>query len=193
MKKIYILFIFSIFALGIHAQDLKIGLKAGANLSDASGKAFKQGFNFGYQIGLFSEMMVTKKYGLQPEVLLSESTLRPGSDFNDLYQGQTILGLTKIKLQYLTIPVLFNYKPISLLALQLGPQFGILMNQTKSLTNTASDAFKNGDLAIVAGAQLTVLKFRLYGRYALGTKNLNVQDLQTWKTQQVQLGIGVTL
>jgi hypothetical protein len=175
------------------AQDIKLGFKVGANLSDASGKAFKEGFNFGYQLGLFSELMVTKKYGIQPEILFSESALRPGTDFNSLYSGQTVTGLTKIKLQYLAIPVLFNYKPIPLLAFQFGPQFGILMSQTQSLKDNALDAFKNGDLSIVAGAQLTILKFRLYGRYALGTKNLNVQDVETWKSQHVQLGLGVTL
>jgi len=79
------------------------------------------------------------------------------------------------------------------LAFQLGPQFGILMSQTQSLKDNTLDAFKNGDLAAVAGVQLTILKFRLYGRYALGTKNLNVQNAETWKSQHVQLGLGVTL
>jgi hypothetical protein len=175
------------------AQDIKLGFKVGANLSDASGKAFKEGFNFGYQLGLFSELMVTKKYGIQPEILFSESELRPGTDFNSLAGSPTIDDLTKIKLQYLAIPVLFNYKPIPILAFQLGPQFGILMSQTQSLKDNTLDAFKNGDLAAVAGVQLTILKFRLYGRYALGTKNLNVQNAETWKSQHVQLGLGVTL
>jgi hypothetical protein len=67
------------------------------------------------------------------------------------------------------------------------------MSQTQSLKDNTLDAFKNGDLAAVVGVQLTILKFRLYGRYALGTKNLNVQNAETWKSQQIQLGIGVTL
>lgn len=193
MKKLSLFLVSSLFLISMQAQDIKLGFKLGANLSDATGKAFKEGFNFGYQAGIFTELMVTKKYGLQPEILFSESNLKPAENFTDLYTGQTAVGLTKIKLQYLNIPILFNYKPFPLLALQLGPQFGILMSQTKSLKDNTADAFKNGDLSVVAGAQLTILKFRVYGRYALGTKNLNVQDLQTWKSQHVQLGVGVTL
>ena len=45
----------------MQAQDIKLGFKLGANLSDATGKAFKEGFNFGYQAGIFTELMVTKK------------------------------------------------------------------------------------------------------------------------------------
>ena len=175
------------------AQDIKLGLKGGANLYDATGTAFKDGFNFGYQVGVFLELMATKKYGIQPEVLFSESTLRPGSNFSSLYDDITVTGLTKIKLQYLNIPVLFNYKPIPFLTLQLGPQFGILMSQTQSFKDNAIDAFKKGDLSVVGGAQLNILKFRIYGRYAVGTKNLNVQNKETWKSQQIQLGVGVTL
>ena len=194
MKKFcWLLSCFFLLENTVMAQDIKLGFKVGANFSDASGKAFKEGFNFGYQLGLFSELMVTKKYGIQPEILFSESELRPGTDFNSLYNGQTVSGLTKIKLQYLAIPVLFNYKPLPILAFQLGPQFGILMSQTQSLKDNALDAFKHGDLAAVAGVQFTILKFRLYGRYALGTKNLNVQNAETWKSQHVQLGVGVTL
>lgn len=194
MKKFcWLLCCFFLLQNSIKSQDIKLGFKVGANLSDASGKAFQEGFNFGYQLGLFSELMVTKKYGIQPELLFSESALRPGTDFSSLYSGQVVSGLTKIKLQYLNVPVLFNYKPLPILAFQLGPQFGILMSQTKSLRGNVTDVIKNGDLAIVAGAQITVLKFRVYGRYAIGTKDINLQDVQTWKSQHVQLGLGVTL
>ena len=194
MKTFYC-FLLSFFLLWnfANAQDIKLGLKGGANLYDASGTAFKDGFNFGYQVGAFLELMATKKYGIQPEVLFSESTVRPGNDFSSLYNDLTVTGLTKIKLKYLNIPILFNYKPIPFLTLQLGPQFGILMSQTQSLKDNTLDAFKKGDLSVVGGAQLKILKFRIYGRYAVGTKNLNVQNKETWKSQQIQLGIGFTL
>lgn len=195
MKKICLFLVSTMLLLAVHSQDIKLGFKLGANLSDASGNSFKSGYNFGYQVGLFTELMATKKYGIQPELLFSESNLRPADEFTDLYNTinlQTVTGLRKIKLQYLSIPVLFTYKPVPIIALQVGPQFGILMNQTKSLRGNATDAFKDGDLSIVAGAQVTILKFRVYGRYAIGTRNLNLQDLQTWKSQNLQLGIGVT-
>ena len=192
MKKICWLSLFVLFINVLSAQDFKLGIKGGANIADASGLAFKDGFNFGYQLGLFSELMVTKKFGIQPEFLFSESTLRPGVNFNSI-AGLTVGSLSKIKLQYLNMPILLNYKPIPFVSFQLGPQFGILMNKDQSLPNNALNAFKKGDLAVVAGAQIIILKFRLYGRYALGTKNLNIQDRETWKSQQIQLGVGLTL
>lgn len=194
MKKIFLIaFGLCVFQFS-NAQGFKVGVKVGANLTNTTGTSFKNAYEFGYHAGLFSELMITEKFGIQPELLFSETNLRTGTDFNSLYSTVALSDITKIKLQYMTIPVLLDYKPISLVTLQLGPQFGILMSQTKSLKDNAGDAFKNGDFSLLGGVQLNFLKFRVYGRYAVGLMNINdIDSKDEWKSQTLQIGAGITL
>jgi hypothetical protein len=138
--------------------------------------------------------MLTKKFGIQPEILFSETNLRAGDSLGSLYNGISLTDIAKIKLQYISIPILLDYKPIPFLTLQAGPQFGILMNQTKPLSANAKDAFKKGDLSLLLGAQLNVFKFRVYARYAVGLSDINDFDnKEKWNSQTVQLGLGLAL
>ena len=78
--------------------------------------------------------------------------------------------------------------------LQAGPQFGILMDQNKDLLQNGKNAFKSGNFSLVGGLQLNLLKFRVYGRFVGGQTNIdNVGDKETWKTQAIQLGVGIAL
>jgi hypothetical protein len=103
-------------------------------------------------------------------------------------------NISKIKLHYLSIPVLINYNISNILSLQVGPQFGILMNKDKNLVQNGKDAFKSGDFSVAAGLQLNVLKFRAYGRFIGGTTDLNnLGSNDTWKVNMFQLGVGLAL
>lgn len=194
MRKIFIIAIGLCVFQSSNAQGIKVGVKVGANLTNSTGVSFKNEYEFGYHAGFFSELMITKKFGIQPELLFSETNLRTGTGFNSLYSMVAIPNITNIKLQYMTIPVLLDYKPFSLVTLQLGPQFGILMSQTKSLKENAGDAFKKGDFSLLGGVQLNFLKFRVYGRYAVGLMNINdIDSKEEWKSQTLQIGAAITL
>ena len=83
---------------------------------------------------------------------------------------------------------------MKLVTLQLGPQFGILMNKNKTLVQNGKSAFKGGDFSMLGGVQLNVLNFRFYGRYSVGLNNINdIDNKQKWKNQAIQLGVGITL
>ena len=80
------------------------------------------------------------------------------------------------------------------MALQVGPQFGILMDQNKKLLQNGQDAFKSGDFSMLGGIQLKLLKFRIYGRYAIGLSDINnISNSDKWKSQSIQLGVGISL
>ncbi|MEO7801297.1 MAG: PorT family protein, partial [Ginsengibacter sp.] len=82
----------------------------------------------------------------------------------------------------------------NLLALQAGPQFGILMNKDRNLLQNGQQAFKNGDFSMLGGVQLSLSKFRVYGRYAVGLSNIkNIDNQDEWKSQSIQLGVGLSL
>jgi hypothetical protein len=131
------------------------------------------------------------KFGIQPEVLFNQTNVDTSSEFSDVYQFNHI---NNIKLNALSIPIMLNYNLNKFITLQAGPQFGILLDQDKTLLQNGGDAFKSGNFALSGGIQLNLLKFRVYGRFVGGLTNLdNVGDKETWKTQAIQLGVGIGL
>lgn len=175
-----------------HSQSFHLGIKGGANINKLSGKSFKDEFSFGYHLGGFAEIGLSKQFSIQPEVVFNEFKQDTSSQFRDIYQLNNLS--TNIKLNYLSIPILLNYKPSNILSFQLGPQFGIVMNQNEKLLQNGKDAFKKGDFSMVGGVQLKFSSIRVYGRYAVGLNNLNDIDSQDkWKSQSFQLGVGLAI
>ena len=178
--------------IGAQAQgSFKIGARVGSTMYKIDGQAFKEGFNFGYHLGGALEIMFTKKFGIQPEVLFNQTKTETGSSLGSLTSSLNPNVVADLK--YLSIPVLINLRPSGgPLMLQFGPQFGILMDDGQSLLNNSGAAFKNGDLSLLGGVQLKLLMFRIYGRYGIGLTNISdVANSDTWKSQMVQLGVGI--
>src|SRR3954453_17573115 len=86
------------------AQGFHIGAKAGANLGKINGQPFSDGFKLGYQLGGFAEIDFTKGFGIQPELLWSQtntkvtdeplSGLKPGAEYH---------------MNYLSVPILLRF------------------------------------------------------------------------------------
>ena len=176
-----------------NAQGFHFGGKAGASLTKVTGKAFKEGYDLGYHLGAFAEIDVTKKWGIQPEVLWNQVNTQRASGTDAVFNNfQT--NTDDIKLDYLSIPVLLRYNATNFLTFNLGPQFGILINKNETLWNNGKEAFKSGDLSLVGGATINLKTFRVYGRYNIGLNDIkDVQNSDSWKSQQVQLGVGIRL
>ena len=180
-----------IFSLTSFSQGLNFGVKGGASINKITGKSFKEEFTYGYHVGGFVTIGLGKKLSLQPEVLFNQVNIDTSSSFSSIYQFNKI---NNIKLSYLSIPLLLNYNVSNILALQAGPQFAVLMDQDKNILQNGEQAFKNGDFSMIGGLQLKLLKFRVYGRYVIGLSNLdNIGDKDEWKSQSIQLGIGIGL
>ncbi|MEP7164627.1 MAG: porin family protein [Ferruginibacter sp.] len=191
MKKIILPFVIlmTFTASTTYSQSFKFGIKAGTDIKKLSGKSFDDQFSYGYHLGAFAEIGLASKFGLQPEVYFSQVNIDTSSHFSDIHQFNQI---SKVQLKYVNIPILLSYKPNKFVALQAGPQFGILMDNSKSVFQNGKDAFKKGDFSMVAGIQLKFSKIRLYGRYGVGLSNLNdIDDKDKWKSQTVQLGLGL--
>ncbi|MEO8719774.1 MAG: porin family protein [Ginsengibacter sp.] len=174
----------------LFSQGLTFGIKGGANLGKISGQSFKNEFTLGYHVGAFATIG-GKKWSVQPEVLFSQISSDTATNFNSVYSFNNI---KKIELQYLTIPILLNYKLSNIFSIQAGPQFGILLDQNKNLVQNGKDAFKSGDFSMAAGLQLNLLKFLVYGRFVGGLTDMNnLSNDETWKVQTIQVGIGIAL
>jgi Outer membrane protein beta-barrel domain len=193
MKKVFVLLLVMFFCTHIHAQGLHLGIKAGTNNSLLTGNSFNDGFNWSFMAGAFAEVNFTSRWSIQPEVLFSQITSQTASNFNDAYSEG--INSKEIKLQYLNIPILLTYKlPLPILSLQLGPQFGTLLNNNSSITTSGINAFKSGDFSMVAGAQVNLLMFKGGIRYVYGFTNINnINDADTWKTRTIQLYVGIRI
>lgn len=174
------------------AQGFHLGAKIGTNISQITGRSFDQGFQWGFSAGAFAELNFTSKWGIQPELLFNQTQTQTASNFNDIYyQG---INSRNVSLNYLSIPILLSFKLIPLLSIQVGPQFGILMNTSQNITTNGENAFKNGDFSLVGGAQVNLGGIRLGARYIYGTTNLNdVTNTDTWKNQNFQLYFGLRI
>jgi len=193
MKKILFAAILLAFSFASQAQGVKLGAKLGANMNKVTGKSFNEEYDLSYHVGAFLEIDLNKKWGLQPEVYFNQATATRSSGFNTLYTSNPNAN-TNIKLNYLSIPILLRYNIGNIVTLNAGPQFSILMNNDRTLLQNGGEAFKNGDFAMAAGAQLNLKMFRVYGRYNIGLSNINdIDDRDKWKNQQLQLGVGVRL
>lgn len=193
MKRVLITFLtIGLFTLSAQAQGVRAGVKLGANLNKIEGQSFNDGFDLSYHAGAFFEIDLNKKWGIQPEILWNQTTGRR-SNFNSLYASvANPNGSEKFKLNYLSIPLLLRYNIGNILSLNAGPQFGILLQEDKTLLQSGQSAFKDGDFSMVAGAQLNFKFIRIYGRYNIGLQNINdIDKKDKWTNQQIQMGLGL--
>jgi len=189
--KLFILAIFSIMGTAVFAQKIHVGVKGGANVNKLTGKSFDDQFSFGYHAGGFVAVGLGKKFAIQPEVLFNQINVDTSSDYSTIYQFNKV---SKVQLRYLSVPILLNFKPVKYLTLQAGPQFGILTNKSKTLVQNGKEAFKSGDFSMLGGAQINISHLNIYARYAVGLSNLNdIDNKEKWKSQSVQIGVGLTL
>ncbi len=196
MKKRFVSLLCALFCVMIvQAQRLDFGGKVGANMTKIDGTKFKDGYELNYQLGFFGEIDFNENWGIQPEILFSQTSSKVDSGFRATYEnlpGQLIKR--DVKLNYLNIPVLLRINAGKLLTFNVGPQFSILVNDDENLFSNGKQAFKSGDFAAVFGAQVNISKLRIYGRYNIGLNDVNdIDDSHKWKNQQLQLGVGIKL
>lgn len=174
----------------LFSQGISFGIKAGANLGKITGESFKDEFTFAYHAGAFLTIS-GKKWGIQPEVLFSQVNADTAMNFNQVVAFKNV---DHIQLKALTIPIMINYNLSKFITLQAGPQFGILLDQNQDLLQNGKNAFKSGNFALAAGLQLNILKFKIYGRFVGGVTDIsNIENSDTWKVQNIQVGVGLAL
>jgi hypothetical protein len=195
MKKRFLLaaVLFVVLGSAASAQSLNYGLKASLLFSTVQGKGLKSNFTPGFQGGAFVEWDLSKKWGIQPELLFTQSGTKKNNEFNGYYvSAHNTDARDKVKLSYVTVPLLLRYSPIKNLTFNLGAQYSYLFFANENLVKSNRDAFKKSDIGAVAGVQVNVANVRFTGRYVLGVTNVNdIDDRYKWKSQQIAIGIAI--
>jgi outer membrane protein with beta-barrel domain len=194
MKAKFSVLIACVFIAQATMAQFHIGFKAGTNIDKIEGKTFKDEFRYGYHLGGFVQAGIGGGFSIQPEVLFSQYSTTLDSNYKNIYQNVFTNQQSHVKLSYLIIPVLLDYKLLGPIHLQAGPQFGVLINRDQNLLQNGGNAFKNGDFSMVGGASINISKIRVSGRFVIGLNNINDIDKQDkWKSQALQLSLGLAL
>lgn len=179
-----------------HENFFRIGAKVGVNINKITGKSYKEGFNFNFQAGIFLQFNFSDRFGLQPEVNFVQSSSEFSNDPNDIYYDLFLGGSQKkSKLNFLEVPILLNVNigQSKRVKLQIGPAYSGLLKQTVDSLKTNGNLYKNGEWAAIGGLFIQLPFVNVGARYKLGLTDLNaIDNQQTWKSQSIQVFVGVT-
>ncbi|MGX9986976.1 porin family protein [Soonwooa purpurea] len=117
MKK---LFVGLAVVVGSMSFAQQFGIKAGANISSISKDGFEDTKSkVGFNAGVFMNAPLSEQFSIQPEVMYSQM----GSKVN--FTDNTSATL---KLDYITVPVMFQFNATPQFYLEAGPEFGFLVS-----------------------------------------------------------------
>jgi Outer membrane protein beta-barrel domain len=173
MKTLFTSLIVVICSMGLYAQGLDFGIKAGVNIANQN---YSDDFNADtkaivmFHGGVFVTWMFSEKLGLQPEALFSmQGSKEDGYDY-------------KVITNYVNIPVLVRYDITDMFSVHAGPQFGVLLSADAEYSGGKTDIkeyYKGTDIGIAIGAEADDLPLNLgVGvRYILGLTNVAEEDI----------------
>ncbi|MBD0297054.1 MAG: PorT family protein, partial [Flavisolibacter sp.] len=116
MKTKLLALIASVLLTHFAMAQFHVGVKAGTNISKIEGRSFKDEFRYGYLAGGFAEIGLGGRLAIQPEVLFNQYRTRVDSNFRAIYENAFNPSYNNdVKLNYISIPLLLNYKVGSLL------------------------------------------------------------------------------
>ena len=162
-------------------QHPNIGIKGGLNLYNIDGNG-KSDLKTGLHLGLLSHIHLAKDFAFQPEILYSAQGTKNGGSDNSL------------NLDYINIPLLFQYMFDNGFRIQAGPQVGFLVNaKTKSGNTTVNvkDGYNSLDLGLSIGGSYVFVDtgFGLDARYNHGLSNIYDSNTLNATNRGFQLGI----
>ena len=164
----------------IQAQGIGLGIKAGANFANQAVKDISVKTVTDYHFGAYVNLNLSEKFGITPEVLYTAYC----SKWDDI----------KVNFDYIAIPVMFRFMPVSLLSLEAGPQFSFLTKAEVENVGDVKDQLKNNDFGLAFGAGLHLpLGFNTGLRYVLGFTDISDVSGESIKNRTFQIYLGWTI
>ena len=162
----------------------QFGIKAGMNVSSLStdSQLSDQGSKIGFNAGLFMNAPIAENFSIQPELLYSQM----GDKYNQTIGGTTYARSRHI--DYVTLPVMFQYNATPAFYLEAGPEFGVMVNAKNKYTNESANntIAESGDykdqlnsfnfgIGLGAGYYFTP-QIGVTARYVAGLTDINSSD-----------------
>jgi len=138
-------------SLFVNAQERNFGVVGGLNLANIRGdraESINSSWRLAYHFGIFSNISLSDKIALEPRILFSSKGYDDEIDFDQLgfaeSNGSTIsqnrVNYTS-RNNYLSIPILFKYKIIDKISLDLGPEIAFLLYSKDVITKVDREGF----------------------------------------------------
>ena len=169
----------------IYAQHVNLGIKGGLNGYAIKGdNSSDNDVKIGFHLGLLGHTHMGRQFALQPEIVYSVQ----GTKYK-------IAGTERsLNLNYINIPVLFQYMYDNGFRLQAGPQLGIMTSAnlvTGSIKNEVKGSFNSTDIGLTVGMSYVQPStgFGLDIRYNHGLTNLNVSNTVNSYNRGIQAGV----
>lgn len=144
---------------GIHAN---FGIKAGAQASKLGQESFNWDSKYRWHAGVLAHLHMSKHFAIQPEIIYSAQGA----------EHITPTTETQLELNYLNLPIVFQYMTGSGFRFQAGPQLGILLNADRDINGAKNDiknSIRKADLSLLAGfSYITKLGLGFDARYVYG-------------------------
>lgn len=183
----------------VKTDKVAFGVKAGLNVSSTS-TPVESSFSSltGMHIGAFVAVPLTSKFTFQPELLYSMQGFK---EHNTKSSGSAIYD-SELKLNYVSVPLVFQYQFEQKFYAELGPQIDVLMSAKNTLTSTylytnttttrESDV-KNYSKSLVFGVDFgagyhITKSISANVRYHLGLTSAN--KTEKFNNRVLQLGVG---
>lgn len=167
------------------AQHNNFGIKGGLNVySIYSDNNAPTDSKVGFHLGLISHIHLANQFALQPELIFSTQGAQSTNN------GIT----TKLNLNYVNVPLLFQYMYDNGFRLQAGPQLGFLVNAKSETNNTSTDVknnLKGFEVAFGIGASYVhpPTGFGVDARYNFGLNNINDSSSVNSYNRGLQVGV----
>ena len=206
MKKITLLII-TIFTFSFsNAQRIEFGVKAGLNVGNIVSTENRADSKVGFHLSGFSEVKLTEKFYIQPEILYS----RQGATAEETATISGVLynGKVDLKLTYIYVPLVAKYYVLKDFSLEAGPQIGFLTSAKADAEISAvgggpvikqsrdlKEKFNTVDFGLNFGLGYKFAKnFSATGRYNHSLLDLNKESTnrEAVKNAVVQISLGYT-
>lgn len=188
MKKLFLAMIAFVWVAVAQAQtEITIGPKLGWNITNISNISDSKN-KMSLSVGGFAEFKFNDYVALQPELLYSRQGYR-------MKDGDV---KTKVRVNYLNIPILAKLYVLEGLSVDLGPQLGFALNaksKTKHDGTTVKHKitnFNTCDVSFAVGVSYEYEEFMVSARYNIGLTNVIDKDVAGGnnKNHVFQLSVG---
>ena len=180
-KQLLLIVAFSFLVAGARAQmRARFGICAGLNESSYKesfeSEEFTSNWKTGLHAGVFGELPLSRRFGLEADLLYTQ---KGGVEPADSLAPQITL-----RLNYLDLPVLLNFYLTRRLAIQAGPEIGLLLvarAHSGDYTATIHDIYRSFEMGVTGGIFYQLPRgFSVGVRYIQGfkpiTKELSFTD-----------------
>jgi hypothetical protein len=148
-------------------DKVTFGIKANVNISNLRGSIANAEYTnkIDFAGGFLWEYRLNRFFSIQPEFLYS----RQGKKFKFSDNNNSIEF--DLKMNYFSLPLLFNIIISEQFVISLGPQIGLLFELIND--KEILDSFKRPDFSLVSGIEYRINNsFFLFGRYCYGINDI---------------------